>query len=213
MKVVKVRVFISGMLLASALVAGSAHADLVEYDWQNEGDGLVSYDTETGAVWLDLTVTQNMSINQMKDALVNDSTFSGWRLPTVAEMKQLGSSLFAIIASTDGMVFAGSNTEEELAAHAIMGQNVGDFTYGIYANGNASVLFGSNASDDVWFEYAWTSDHDFARNYEGVYLIADDTSVSLDGEKMNAVAANVPAPVGVLGLLGAGLFAFRRKID
>ena len=86
MKVVKVRVFISGMLLASALVAGSAHADLVEYDWQNEGDGLVSYDTETGAVWLDLTVTQNMSINQMKDALVNDSTFSGWRLPTVAEM-------------------------------------------------------------------------------------------------------------------------------
>lgn len=201
---------ISGVLLVIALMAGSAHAELVEYDWQAEDDGLVSYDTETGKVWLDLTVTQNMSINQMKDALVNDSTFSGWRLPTVAEMEELGSSLFAVIASTNGMVIAGGNTTDELAAHSIMGQNIGDFTYGIYDNGGASMLFGSNARDDVWFEYAWANNHDFSRAYEGVYLIADSTDVSVDEQKMNVTAASVPAPIGLLGLFGAGLLVFRR---
>lgn len=71
------------------------------------------------------------------------------------------------------------------------------------------MLFGFNVCDDVWFEYVWISDYDFVRNYEGVYLIVDDMSVFFDGEKMNVVVVNVFVLVGVLGLLGVGLFVFR----
>ncbi len=36
------------------LAAASAQAELVEYDWETQGDGAVTLDTKTGNIWLDL---------------------------------------------------------------------------------------------------------------------------------------------------------------
>jgi hypothetical protein len=51
-------------LIALLISATSAHAELVATDWKNTGDGLATLDTATGIEWLDLTQTDNMSINQ-----------------------------------------------------------------------------------------------------------------------------------------------------
>lgn len=61
--------------------------ELISVDYKNNLDGLATLDTSTGYEWLDLTETDNMSMNQVESLL--SSTFSGWRLATSDEVSQL----------------------------------------------------------------------------------------------------------------------------
>lgn len=47
------------------LTSFNTYAALIEQDWQNPGDGLLTRDTQTGLEWLDLTQTAGFSINEI----------------------------------------------------------------------------------------------------------------------------------------------------
>ena len=64
-----------------------AQAELLEADWQNEGDGNAVLDTSTNLEWLDLGLTDNMSYNTTVSLL--DGALADWRLPTFNEVQTL----------------------------------------------------------------------------------------------------------------------------
>jgi hypothetical protein len=73
-------------LLAVALLAPSARAELVEVDLNAPGDALVTRDTETGLDWLDLGgVTTNLSYDAIQGG-AGGWIASGWRYATQAEV-------------------------------------------------------------------------------------------------------------------------------
>lgn len=51
------------------MVATGAQAELVELDYLNEGDGLITVDTVSGLDWLDLKFTSGMSIYQARSVI------------------------------------------------------------------------------------------------------------------------------------------------
>lgn len=53
-------------------------AELLERDWQTSGDGLLTYDTATGLEWLDVTLTVNMSYNDVTAQLGTGGTYAGF---------------------------------------------------------------------------------------------------------------------------------------
>lgn len=203
-------------LLAATLLAatGAAQAELVEFDWEVAGDGEVTLDTNSGKLWLDLDVTQDMSINQVKDLLANDVRFDGWRLPTSQEIQLLAKGLFASMGTLEHRYSGWTVGIDERAEHALMGQPTAGYTYGLYEMDGGSYLFGSGGNG-LYLNYAWDSSSlDFHRRYEGVYLVSDTSNVSVDSfvidETMNAT--NVSAPIGfaAAGLL-LGLAGMRRR--
>ena len=60
---------IIALCLAVMTSLSAAHAQLVETDWVNSGDKLLTLDTVTGRKWLDLTQTYNWSIDMVRAEL------------------------------------------------------------------------------------------------------------------------------------------------
>ena len=196
------------------LSAASAQAELIEYDWENQGDGAVSLDTQTGNLWLDLKITSNKSINEVKYLIQNDARFSGWRLPTLNEVYELAGNIFNI---DPNLVHSESKaiSEADKAEHSLMNSYSDNYVYGIYEKDGGTYLFGSGANG-LFLNYAFNRYHlDYRRIYEGVYLVSNDYSISYDNAnieaRMNSSVSDVSAPAA-LGAFGLMLgFAGMRK--
>jgi hypothetical protein len=193
-------------LLAATLLAatGAAQAELVEYDWETQGDGAVTLDTKTGNIWLDLKMTADMSINEVKSLVQNDVRFAGWRMPTVNEVRELAGNIFNIdptIRDTASIKIS----EESKTEHALMGAPIGNYVYGIYENEGGTNLFGSSVNG-LFLNYVWDSRSlGWSRNYEGVYLVSTDYNTSYDAvsinERMGASDVSAPMALGAFGIL------------
>ena len=70
-------------------LASSANALLIEADYINSGDGLITVDTVTGLEWLDLTETDGMSFNMVEAELLVGGSLFGYRYATLGEVYQL----------------------------------------------------------------------------------------------------------------------------
>lgn len=212
------KLFFTTALALSPIVA---NADLLEFDWQVEGDGDVTLDTHTGKLWLDLDITANESIDGARLLIQNDPTFSQWRLPTLNEIYTLASNSFSAITDPTPAtyIFGGPVTPQEITDFSVLGQALagGGFTYGLYENDGDSHLFGTGNRDGLWLNYEWDYGTTFNRSYEGVYLIADSHSVSIDqaaiNSTMSAYNASSPVAVGVFSLFGLALFRRQKKKD
>jgi len=68
---------------------GYAKADLVEEDLFTLGDGLITYDTNTGLYWLDLTVTTNLSYNDVLNEINEGGSLEGFWYATTADIDTL----------------------------------------------------------------------------------------------------------------------------
>lgn len=80
-----------GLILAM-LVLGIRDTEasyLSSADWKTGGDGLLTYDSNTGNYWLDLTQTQGMSYNSVVASLAPGGLYEGFRVATYAEARQL----------------------------------------------------------------------------------------------------------------------------
>lgn len=79
-----------------------ASAQLQSVDWLSPGDGLLTRDTVSGYLWLDLTQTTNISYNDMDAALTNPaSNFFGFRRGTSAEVDALFTSAGILTRGTN----------------------------------------------------------------------------------------------------------------
>jgi PEP-CTERM motif len=74
--------------LAALLVGGSASAALVSED-SPFGTDTITLDTDTGLRWLDMTLSNGLSHDEVLQALQSGGTFEGFRLATSAELGQL----------------------------------------------------------------------------------------------------------------------------
>ncbi len=75
-------------LLLLLLLSGVANATLLEVDYAaGSGDGLLTHDTETGLMWLDIGETQGQGYDNV---LVNSPYITaGFRVATLEEVKEL----------------------------------------------------------------------------------------------------------------------------
>ncbi len=87
MKKIFLNVLAVGLFLIG--LVGYANADLVEEDLFTLGDGLVTYDTDTGLYWLDLTVTTNLSYNDVLNEISEGGSLEGFWYATTADIDTL----------------------------------------------------------------------------------------------------------------------------
>ena len=90
---------------------------LLEADWMpGSGDGLLTLDTNTGLEWLDLTVTENMSVTTVSAQFGSGGSYEGFQYASAGEVGQLFTDA-GLTAFTTTFATVGSNSEPvQLAA-------------------------------------------------------------------------------------------------
>lgn len=193
-------------VLATALLAPLAQAELIEADGFVTGDNLAVFDTVNGYTWLDLTVTDGLSINQVEAEL--DSTYAGWRLPTVAEVGALMESAFPTLddvptGSYDGM----ARTELQQFLDVFGTTHGSDFSYGTSRSGDGIETSGVWVSSSrTLYRIDTAGDGDTVSAARGVFLIKEGAPVLPP-----AADVSIPAGIGALGLGLLGLAGLRRR--
>lgn len=77
----------------------TAQAGIVEADFKVEGDGKAFIDTLSGTEWLDLTVTQGKSINDVLAETSYGGLYSGFRVASLADMQSLTDGISSHVLS------------------------------------------------------------------------------------------------------------------
>lgn len=75
--------------ISGLVVLQSPQAALIEMDLNTIGDGLVTFDSETGLEWLDLSESAGWSASNVSTGFSAGGTFEGWRYATADEWLQL----------------------------------------------------------------------------------------------------------------------------
>lgn len=84
---------LAALIFVAAFFTIPANAAFISTDWKSVGDKSATLDTSTGLEWLDLTHTFGKSYSTVESQL--STLYSGWRLPTYAEIVQLTANIFA----------------------------------------------------------------------------------------------------------------------
>tara|TARA_B100000700_G_scaffold257122_1_gene290698 strand:+ start:1982 stop:2614 length:633 start_codon:yes stop_codon:yes gene_type:complete len=198
-------------LIAVSLFSATASAELVERDWNNEGDGLITLDTVSGKKWLDLTVTDEMSINNVSELL--STTYAGWDLATQSDIDELMEGYFdrSINPKTTGPA-GQTNTALRTGWQDLFGVT-GDSgkSYGLFIDDDNKVAMAGarNQSNYLYLGYRRSTDFDFSVSTDGVFLVSSGY-VTLT-EKNNIQNADVPLAALGAPLLIFGAMALRRR--
>jgi hypothetical protein len=88
------------LVTATLLLSNYSSAAIISTDWQVEGDGLITHDTDTGLEWLDLTFTANLSYNFVDTQLNVGGLLEGFRYATSAEVFDLLAEWDIVFPST-----------------------------------------------------------------------------------------------------------------
>lgn len=223
MNILKRIVFFAAISLASTGVS----AEVVKGDWKSAGDNLSVVDTETGIEWLSLTQTDGLSIASVQSQLL--STFSGWRLPTEAEVSTMIKNVTGFesdAATVYGTQYA-SNTSKFINALGTTYQSNYLYSFGLALSDEqstitTSVYYSGVSHSSQYNDYAirkrqGVSDNiNYSHSSYGVYLVSDGgvTLSSINDPGINAMNANSPAnvPIPATALLfGLGGLLFMRK--
>ena len=73
-----------GVVLSAATF--NSIAAITSVDWQMTGDNLVTRNTSSGLDWLDLSVTENRSYNDVGSKFGSGQEFEGWRHATIVDI-------------------------------------------------------------------------------------------------------------------------------
>lgn len=192
-----------------ALSAACASADVMSGN-SEFGQGSVTIDTAQQLEFLDLTVTEGLSFNQV----VGDQTYDGWRHASFAEVRQMW--LNAGLQDWTGTEYSGSGIllDPELSAQVtalidLVGGTVVRATFGptqyLAAVGITSDIAGGGATR------AGTELHTnpLTTNYGQIYFFDADVPSDAAGHWL---VRQVPAPgsIGVLAVAGAVCVRRRR---
>lgn len=221
-------------------LSGTVSAELVELDYKNTGDGLITVDVSTGLEWLDLNVTELAAPGDYKE-----SGYDGFRMATYAEVDNLLSTYMGYTKEThssqdDHYKKFGIDTDDSSFTFL---QTFGITNYGFGTEDNYHYYAdGYHLGKDG--EFAWTTMNNFnlsasfpsssylmrntgypmnAYDNRGIFLVRDTTYTAptelppeTDEEEepivtsQNVADVNSPLALGGLAMLGA--LAFRRKM-
>ena len=188
----------------------TARADLLEVDLDASGDALLTWDTATNLLWLDLTATTGESTSNIlgSDWLTED----GFRYATVAEV----ATLFEHAAGGLTVDFANNTANNLVAVDELVdmlgytGYAVGyvpryEWGYGITGDLSAP---GSTSTNRVWAAY---------RQYPGVGLLRPSYGNATEFHWGNDIghflvrAIPEPTTLALVGLGTLGIVALRRR--
>jgi len=210
----------------------SAHAELQVKDWKAAGDGLITFDTETGLEWLNLSQTLNNSINTITPLL--QSEFAGFAVADKAQIDVMVNTVMPSIFTTEeyylGRDGSDSNAASpivdtaESAAFRTFFRDVNSYTYGAFSHDEDETgqytagLLGNNTWGNgqvAYYDLRMTDDH-YAmghfwgsgyNKHSGVYLVSQGgySYSSLNDAEMQSIQANALANVPVP--VGMGVMA------
>lgn len=77
-------------IVFATLLSTNANSAIINSDWNNAGDSLITRDTTSGLNWLDLTVTTGMSYNEVfGELMLEGGRLEGYRFATSDEVISL----------------------------------------------------------------------------------------------------------------------------
>lgn len=165
------------ILVIATLQLSAANAALQSIHWKNEGDNLVTLDTDTGIEWLDLTITRGKSLKEISSLLSGE--YTGWRLPTVAEMRTLMFATHGHSINND-MEYVNSKaaSSESVLRHRLLGVTESQTTSGYYAGAGGVYAFLSvgnylNTGGYFYFNHYRGTDINYKTEGAGIYLVSD----------------------------------------
>lgn len=224
----------------SLIVVGfssAANAELVNADWV-EGDGKAAIDTNTNKGWLDFTETAGYSLSSIVQELDAGGKFEGWRLPTPDEVEALFISAMPgwnLIAGEEQRLRKNSSALRYQSGDVQALRQVLGYKYSYYtsasSNGLATRAWARNDAGDVvltgaYRHHYWNGPYDevyfnFTNNgaytdtssngSTGVWLVVDNASVRLGGEKgLRDVDSEAPM-IGMAAFVGVFMAVRRRQ--
>ena len=149
--------------------------ETVLVDWKTSGDSQVVLDTSTGLEWLNIANTRDMSVAQVESLL--DTTFSGWRLPTRAEVLAFMQINFPTRGFTDTPknVLAGGTDAKTYGDKIGYTYNT-ERSYGMYrsnAGSNDIVMSGVRVGYYIYHLLPESSEDTYKHSTEGVFLVSE----------------------------------------
>jgi hypothetical protein len=91
---------VCALIISLLFISTASHAGFVDTDWNTTGDAKVTLHEETGLEWLKFDNTNNLSVNQV--IVLLDTTYDGWRLPTMSEVNELADAITGTTTVTSG---------------------------------------------------------------------------------------------------------------
>ena len=85
------------------VVSINANAELISVGWNDDGDNLITRDTETGLDWLDLSVTAGETYSK------GETLYPGWRFATSSEIGNIFEILFQGYYPNNTSLYTSSN--------------------------------------------------------------------------------------------------------
>jgi hypothetical protein len=99
--------FIRTIAISAILSSFVSHASFVTTDWNSDNDRKATLDVDTGLEWLDVSETFGKSYNTVVSEL--NTTYSGFRLPTVSEFTTMYNRYVGIELNNTINTVAGAN--------------------------------------------------------------------------------------------------------
>jgi hypothetical protein len=186
------------LIILSISFSSAASAEFIEFDWASPGDAGITYDTDTGLDWLDITFTQNISVYDLNSAMLPGGAFEGWRYAQEHDLRTLSENYGLPFQE----VYYDTSPESLAAAERLVDQVMGGYHMAIYQESAwvyrlRHVLYHDGG---VMFEMLphYNDDYGTPYPYYGSFIIREGTHVPLP-------AATWLFLTGLFALSGVGL--------
>jgi len=200
---------IKSIILLVALTT-SAHAALIQHDWETVNDTALTYDTTTGLEWLDITVTAGLSYNEVAAELGTGGAYEGFSFASKQQVLNLLTAVDLQEIPNVPEYLGGEDQIQTLLSSWGVTWNLGTGERTEFLTSNTEGL----ASGEHWTgRMFWLAVGDTGVTAE--YLARDDNYSNLTiGSALVRAASPVPVPAAVW-LFGSGLIVLfgitRRK--
>jgi len=194
----------------------SASAVLVNEDWNGGTDNL-TWDTDTGLRWLDLTESNNLSRDYVITQLGSSGDFEGFRYATNAEVVTLWSNFGIDLSAGAPEIYFGLDADVADAT-AWLGNPFGDWNPNSFPYGALGVTSEESPDDEGNYTYlgAYQDTGPIATFTRYITISSADTTATASAAitRGHYLVAAVPVPPAIL-LFGSGLLGLvgvaRRK--